>query len=244
MTYELITVLCGGPGPDLPHCGDGFRPFVTRLDNTANLLTPAQCYQLAYTDAHRLPALVPEVLILMHDDIAVYDPDWLPKVLDLFSNPLCVVAGLGGASSLGRESLYKRPYRISDMSRGGYVSAQRDWITHGGHLSGSRRVAVVDAFFIAVRISFLDLVGGWPVDHLSHHCIDLWVCCEAARQGKEVWATGIDCHHFGGKSSTNKIYREAAWLQGKSLVSDHEIPHKWLHSAYSDVLPIRIKECQ
>lgn len=237
ITYEIASVVCGGPGPILP-APDGCYLY-KKFDNTANLLTPCQCYQQIHLDALRVPGRV-DIVIYTHDDVEIFDPEWLPKVLDVFSaHPDCAVVGLGGATELGREGLYKRPYRISDMARGNYASAQRDWNVHGSLLSGTSRVVVVDAFFMAVRTSFLTLVGGWPVGHLSHHCCDLFLGCEAARQKKEVWAIGIDCMHYGGKSSTSKSYRDANWLQGGGLVSDHEIPHRFLFDSYRDVLPIR-----
>lgn len=250
ISYEIVSVICGGPGPKFPPAkfppagtaNAVISPFYTRIDNTANLCTPCECYQNAYLNALSPPKLVPDVLIYAHDDIEIFDPDWLPKVLSLFeSNPKCAVAGLGGATELGREGLYKRPYRISDMARGNYASKQRDWSTHGNLLHDSRRVAVVDAFFIAVRTGFLHGLCGWPVNSLSHHCLDLWLGCEAAQHDQEVWSIGIDCMHYGGGTSTKPAYREAKWLKGGTLVGDHEKPHKWLHDTYKDVLPIRIK---
>lgn len=240
MTSEIASVICGGAGPVFPS-----PTLHLRIDNTLNLLSPAQCYQDIYLNALSLPKRIPDILIYIHDDVEIFDPEWQPKIMQLFeSNPDCVVVGLGGATELGREGLYKRPYRISDMARGNYASNQRDWNVHGTNLGGgeSRRVAVVDAFFMAVRTDFLRGVNGWPVDKLSHHCLDLWVCCEAARQGKEVWACGIDCMHYGGGTSTKQVYADAEWLRGGGLKGDHEEPHRFLHSAYKDVLPIRIKQ--
>ncbi len=233
MTCEIVSVICGGPGPKFPEPEPlGYRV----VDNRSNMLTPCQAYQIAFEQYGQT-----KILIYCHDDIEIFDPDWLPKVLAVFSShPDCVAVGLGGATSLGRESLYKHPYRISDMSRGDYASAQRDWSVHGTYFDGVRRVAVLDAFFLAVRTDFLREVGGWPVDHLSHHGIDLWLACEAARHRKETWAVGIDCMHYGGGTSTKPVYRDAKWLQGGGLVSDHEAPHRWLWQEYRDVLPIRI----
>lgn len=239
LSYEINTVWCGGDGPIL-HSDEK----VWKLDNRSNLRTPCQCYQDIYLNSLRLPQCVPEILIMLHDDVELFDPLWLRKVLDVFiQNPNCAVVGLGGAPGLGQEGLYKRPYRISDMARSNYASNQRDHATHGLHLPPDHcaRVVVVDAFFMAVRTEFLRWTGGWPVDRLSHHCLDLWLGCEAARQGKETYAVGIDCMHYGGGSSTKPAYRDAKWLIGGGLVSDHEAPHKWLHDEYKDVLPLRIK---
>ena len=49
---------------------------------------------------------------------------------------------------------------------------------------------------------------------------------------------GVDCTHHGGGSSTKPLYRDAKWLQGGSMETDHQLPHKWLYDNYRDVLPI------
>lgn len=232
MTAEIICVECGGEGFKYPN-----DPLIraTLINNRDNRRTPCEAYQ------HGLNTASSEIAIYAHDDVSVFDPDWLPKVLALFENPNCVCVGLGGATELGREGLYKRPWRISDMARVGYASAQRDWQTHGDRLEGAKQVAVVDEFFMAVRTSFLRDIGGWPVKHLTHHCLGHFIACEAARHGKEVWAIGIDVSHFGGGTSTKPIYAQAKWLFDGSLVGDHQSPHVWIHQTYSDVLPIRIR---
>jgi|WetSurMetagenome_2_1015567.scaffolds.fasta_scaffold01696_8 hypothetical protein len=232
MTYQIISVLCGGPGPQIPGLDDlAYQP----IDNRDNALSPcAAMYKGAIGNQS-------DVLIYCHDDLAIHDPYWLKRVLRLFSKPEVAVVGLGGAKSLGHPDLYKRAYRLSDMARGGYRSNQTDWQMHGGHEEWTCQVAVVDAFFMAVRRTWLESVGGWPVDHLTHHVIDLWAACEAARTGMETWVIGANCTHFGGGSSIGDKYKEAKWLQGGSLRSDHELPHVWLYETYRQWLPIRVK---
>lgn len=229
--YKVCTVMCGGKGPMLS--GVKLDWGVLSRDNSRS---PCASYNLI------LLSTTTDILIYIHDDAAIYDPSWLTRVLSLFeSKPDMSVLGLGGAPRLGHPDMYKKPYCIQGMARDGYVSNQRDWEVHGGHETGSRQVAVVDAFFMAVRTDLLKRAGGWPVSHLTHHCLDLWVCLEAARQGKEVWMTGVDCMHFGGGSSTKPAYREAKWLQGGSLESDHQIPHVYLYNEYRDVLPLAVE---
>lgn len=228
VSYEIVSVLCGGPGVRFPVP----RPRYTTLYNRGNEHTPCEMYQraLRYSES--------EVLIYVHDDVTIHDPNWLVRVLELFGNPDIVCVGLGGALTLGHPYLYKKPYDIRHMARGSYISNQTDWATHGFHETGSHQVAVVDAFFMAVRWEFLLSIGGWPVHRLTHHCLDLWIACEAARAGKQVWMSGAECTHHGGGSSTKPAYREAKWLQGGSLESDHQEPHVFLYKNYADVLPI------
>jgi SAM-dependent methyltransferase len=260
LTCEIASVLCGGTGPKLtfnfhgladdfsvdtktervcfidPSIGSGMGNIKCRwYDNRTNLVTPCAAYQAL------LDATEADVLVYVHDDVDIYDPNWLTRVMNIFeTNPKCVAVGLGGATSLGRPSLYKRRYRIEDMARGGYASNQRDWNIHGELLVDNHRVAVLDAFFMAVRADFILSIGGWPVDHLSHHCLDLWLACQAARHEKEVWVAGIECAHFGGGSSTKPTYRSADWLQGGCMEEDHRRPHRYLHQEFIDCLPITV----
>lgn len=230
MTVELTSVICSGPGFKYPPCNALCFP----IWNGDNLRTPCECYQVA------LDKCKSDILVYSHDDVTIHDENWLERVVKLFENPRCVVVGFGGATRLGHPDLYKKPYKIQDMARGGYASNQTDAETHGSRFTGDRRVAVLDAFFMAVRVDWLRRMGGWPVNDISHHCLDLWLGCMAARDEKEVWATGIDCTHHGGGASTNKIYADASWLQGGSLESDHQAPHLWLFRNFSDVLPLQI----
>jgi len=228
MTYEIVSVACGGRGLDIP-----FGPYRT-FDNTGNRFTPCEAYQ------ELLSSCESDLIFYGHDDVIIHDPDWINRVLSPFENPACVAVGLGGATGLGNKDLYRKPYNIWNMARVGYASNQTDAEVHGERFTGARRVAVPEAFFMAVRADWLRSIGGWPVDHLSHHGLDLWLACMAARHKKETWMVGISCTHHGGGTSTKDVYREAKWLKGGSLETDHQEPHKWLYNEFRDVLPIRL----
>ena len=236
MMVEVVSVLCGGNGPQQSwHAGDPMLHLDNAHRNDSNLESPCTAYQRLYDVSDG------DVLVYLHDDVTIHDSNWLRRITHLFNNPECVCVGFGGAAQLGHDDLYKVGYRLPYMARQGYVSNQTDWQTHGGLEKGDKRVAVVDAFCMAVRTSFLAGVGGWPVKHLTHHCLDLWLACEAACAGKEVWMAGVSCTHHGGGSSTKPAYQRAKWLQGRSLESDHRLPHRWLYDEYRDVLPIKVR---
>ncbi len=233
MNCEIATVLCGDQKPDWPR-KDAYRSRIISIDNSANEKSPCECYQIA------LDMCDSDVLIYLHSDVTIHESNWDGSVMALFDNPQCVAVGLGGATALGHPDLYKKPYNIWNMARRGYASNQTDAEVHGARFTGSRRVVVLDAFFIAVRTGWLRDMGGWPVDHLTHHCLDLWLACEAARATKETWAVGVSCTHHGGGTSTKPAYAEAKWLKGGSMETDHTEPHLWLANEYRDVLPIRV----
>lgn len=240
MSVGVICVRGNGPGVTIPRGTAGINYF----ENSQNLVSPCVAYQMM------AETTLEDYQIYIHDDVTIHDADWLDPLYCLFfpmqrsGQPIRkgpAVVGLGGAHSLGSPDLYKKPYALPLMARRGYESNQTDWQTHGGHLTEPKRVAVVDAFFMAVRRDFLERIGGWPTKHLTHHCLDLWICCEAARHNEEVLAVPISCTHHGGGTSTKAAYSEAKWLQGGTLASDHTEPHKWLYENYRDVLPLEVR---
>ncbi len=229
MTHEIATVICTGGPPSLP--GD---PEITGIANGANLITPCEAYQMALNHTRA------DILIMLHNDVTIHDPEWLNRIMALFENENCVAVGPGGAIGLGTPDLYRKPFRIQNMIRVGYASNQDDWQVHGEHFTGYRRVAVLEQFCMAVRVEWLRNRGGWPVGHCNHHMLDAFIACEAARDNREVWQCGFSVLHSGGAASTAPIYREAKWLHDGSLEGDHIAPHRWIFDTYRDVLPLNI----
>lgn len=260
LSVEISSVICGGTGPKLafeflplqedsfivseepkltyidPSIGDGIGNIHCRwFDNRENLATPCQAYQalLDATDA--------DILVTCHDDLTIHDPDWLTRVMELFeSNDKCVAVGLGGALGLGTSDIYKKRYHISQLQRIQYGSNAVDAETHGERVTGVRRVAVIEQYFMAVRVEWLRSRGGWPVGKCGHHMLDAFLACEAARSEMEIHQYAASCWHEGGQSSTSDLYKNAAWLVGGTLEEDHRSPHQYIYETYRDYLPLRI----
>ena len=233
MKSELVSVYCGGLGA----MDDNGELDLDNIHyNEGNEVSPCAAYRILLDECD----VNADVIIYVHDDVTLHDPFWHSKVMALFERPECVAVGLGGATALGSRDLYRKPFDIWAMARKGYASNQTDAEVHGARLVDARQVAVVDAFFMAVRVAWLRQIGGWPVGKLTHHCLDLWLACEAARTGRETWAVGVNCTHHGGRSSTTKGYAGAKWLQGGMMERDHILPHKWLYETYRDVLPLEV----
>lgn len=230
MTFQIVTVYATGPTLSFPG-GEEFKTF----DNRRNEFSPAEAYQKLLEEC---PA---DVIIYAHSDLTVHDPEWLGRLMALFAREECVAAGFGGATALGNLDLYRKKYNIWNLARRGYGSNQTDAEVHGERFTGDRRVAVLDAFLMAVRCAWLRDLGGWPSDNIGHHCLDLWLACEAARRGKEIWTAGVDCTHHGGGASTTDSYARAKWLRGQTLEEDHQRPHRWLANSFRDVLPIEVE---
>jgi len=237
MTVEVCSIDSHGKPPIIPGFDEAGTPPIQTIVNIHNKYSPCECYQML------LESATADIIIYSHDDVEIKDPGWLESTRSVFRlHEDTVAVGLGGAQALGRSNLYKRPYDLVNMARGGYMSNQVDAETHGQRVANANRVVVLDAFFMAIRREWLlhNQWGGWPVKHLTHHCLDLWLACEAARQRKETYMVGIECNHYGGSVSVSPAYTNAKWLQGGTTGEDHALPHRWLFNEYRDVLPLRL----
>ena len=206
-----------------------------RFVNWNNILSPAMCYDSI------LEVCTADVVMYLHSDLSIRDEYWKDRVMAEFLTDDDVVAvGLGGATGLGNLDLYRKPYEIMNMVRRNYYSNQVDAEVHGTRFTEVKRVAVLDAFFMAIRTDWLRSIGGWPTKHLTHHCLDLWLACEAARAHKKTMMVGVACHHAGGGVSVTEAYQKARWLQGDTPEMDHYLPHHWIWDSYRDVLPLEV----
>lgn len=181
-----------------------------------------------------------EILCYLHSDVEIFEPGWDQRVLREFDDPTVGVVGFGGGLQHGSQDIYRVPYRLEQLARGGYISNTRDAESHGGRFAGSADVAVLDGFCLAIRRSLLTRAGGWPVSAIPFHCYDYFACIEAHRQGMKVRMVGVDCQHHGGHTSTRPEYQD--WSQrvlGKSDAQVHEDSHRWLYDNSRGLLPWR-----
>src|SRR6266566_625811 len=183
------------------------------------------------------------ILFYCHDDVEVKEKGWDERIIWEFDDPKVGVCGFGGALNHGSEDIYKTPYRLTQLARSQYLSNTDDAETHGERFTGSRAVAVVDGFAIAVRRNLLERCGGWhPEVWPPHHLYDYVICAQAHRFGYRVHCVGIRCHHHGGRTATSTAYQE--WAKTTKWGSDiemHEKGHRLFYSEFRDVLPWREK---
>ena len=180
------------------------------------------------------------IIAYLHDDVDIAEENWDTRVEAEFADPSVGVVGFGGALWHGDADIYKTPYRLQQLGRGHYRSNTIDAESHGERFTGACDVATLDGFALIVRKELLDKAGGFPVDRMTFHSYDYWVCCMAHRLGYRVRVVGVKCQHHGGKTSTTPAYQE--WIQkthGKTDVQVHEESHRCIFDEFYDVLPWR-----
>ena len=176
-----------------------------------------------------------DVLCYLHDDVICREQGWDERVLKEFEDERVAVAGFGGAEWHGTDDLYKRPYQLSNLRRGGYGSNVDDAEVHGERFTGSKDVAVLDGFALCVRRSFLDRIGGWSLvaGGCDFYCYDYAICALARRYGYRIRLIGVRCHHLGGRTSTQGV-------KGVTGQEEYERSHRWFYEEFRDAMPCRV----
>lgn len=194
-----------------------------------------------------------DIIAYVHNDVSlapspnegmVANPNWRERVLAEFENPNVAIVGFGGATGIGVDDIYKTRYQINQLQRINYASNQTDWDTHGAFEDGSREVAVLDGFFLAIRTSFLKQIGGFKSLPMNFHGYDLAICLLAIRHGYLVKMVGINCTHHGGGTSTTPDYKKWCLENGTTMEREHEEPHLFLYNEFRDMLPFRVWQSQ
>jgi Glycosyltransferase like family len=209
-----------------------------RWENVPNIgLVPAmqQCYE-EYTG--EFPD--EDILCYVHDDVTCYEPYWDKRVLAEFDDPKVAIVGFGGATGIGTSEIYKTRYDITQLQRIDYTSNARDWQTHGSRETGSKDVAVIDGYFMAVRRSFLKEIGGWKWFPYRFHCYDTSLCLMAHRRGYKVRMVGVECQHWGGSFSASPDYEKWCRENGTTMEREHTEPHRWMYDVFRPELPLRV----
>lgn len=149
-----------------------------------------------------------DMLVLLHDDLELIDPDAEKKLLVAVSEPDVAIAGVAGGRGVFSLAWWEAPERFG-------------WqLTDSGPLDFGPRGADVDSLEGSV-LAF----SPWAIENLRYderltgfHCCDE-ICITATRAGKRVVVTNVDTHHhtvLGFKSeaaqrewfANDAIYRE------------------------------------
>ncbi len=185
-----------------------------------------------------------DVIAYFHSDLFIHEKNWDLRVLHEFSDPNVMLVSFFGAKELGRPHIYKAEYDFRQLARGGCYSNMRDWFNHGQRCTGEMDVAMIDSFSLIVRRSFLDEIGGWPMQCPPSHGSDMWLCMMAARHKKKVRLVGVDCTHNSGGVRGDGSFDYAAWAASTKWGSDaamHQWWHSYLYEEFRDVLPIKVE---
>ena len=191
----------------------------------------------------------PDLLIAcLHDDLAFHTPDfpeerWVERVTRAFQDdPQLLLAGFGGATGLGEDWIYERPFDPMSLVRKDFVSNMDEAEAHGLRVTETTEVSCLDGFSLIGRAEFM-LAGFHLFKGLGiiHHAYDSGFGALARRWGGKVKMIPVRCHHAGGRTAVGQS-EYAEWAE-KMRGGDKTI---WLHAHHAiwhefrDTLPIRV----
>ncbi len=184
------------------------------------------------------------ICALLHDDLRIDEPDWADTVLKFFETHPDCVAGFGGASGVGVEGMYDRPFDPMSLVRHDFMSNLQEAAVHGKRVTEARRVAVLDGFsligrewFLARALAKLGQLG------VVHHAYDVYFGALARSLGYETWLLPIACHHHGGLTAVgSEAYQEWARKNhgGDQKIWEHA--HRAVWEACKGILPFRVED--
>lgn len=162
-----------------------------------------------------------EALVLLHEDVAIEDPEFCTKVRARVADPSIAIIGPIGATQV-------RSLCWWEGEMFGLVRETRGLI---GHASGFRDVEVVDGLLM--------VLSPWAVQNLrfdaerfhGFHGYDVDLCFQARAQGRRVVVDDLTvAHHaLGGVRNAADFWRADATLRhkwaglGRDMASDREM---------------------
>jgi GT2 family glycosyltransferase len=174
-----------------------------------------------------------DILLFLHDDVIGREIGWEKRVLAAFEDPEVGVCGFGGAKRHGDPSLYKVPYKLQHLGRGGYLSNVDDAEVHGTRFTGETDVAVLDGFALAIRRELLDRSNMWAFikPHADFFCYDYAASAIARRYGYRTRLIGLRCHHRGGQTSVLNDVKDITSQEA------YDKAHLWFYNEFRPEMP-------
>jgi len=183
------------------------------------------------------------IIAFTHNDVEFLEKDWDLKVLQEFEkNSEAGIVGAYGAKRIGTEDIYKTPYLMQQLARGGNVSnCLMDQEIHGFRNLANKfeNVAVFDGFFMAIKKELLDKTKGFSDILPLHHSYDNLICIQSIENGYENIVISLELNHLGGRTDVGEDWTAGT---GKTKQEIHEDAHPPLYEYCRGKLPIMIED--
>ena len=185
-----------------------------------------------------------DIIAYFHNDLTIHQTGWDEVVLAQFDDPSVAIVSFNGALGHGADDIYYTPYQTVQLARYHFMSNLTDAEAHGRRWLHPCNVATVDSFSMIIRRTFLDEIGGWPIDRYPpSHASDYWICLMAHRHGYKVRYVPISCTHTSGGVRGDGRFDYPKWIAATKWKSDancHKISHELIYNDFGDILPVRV----
>lgn len=239
-------------GTDVAPMPDSLKRIVEV--KSEDYLGSVPAFALGVQTAMRLDSRA-EIIACLHDDLEIFEDGWDVRVLEHFaSHPHTGLAGFFGASGIGDDDIYKKPYEPWQLARNGCRSNIEGAEAHGARSVVPSRVAVLDGFSLIGRAAFFagevfgtgeKTVPPWDMMAslgLVHHIYDGALGMLAARRSWDTYFLPVRCMHYGGRTAVADA-GYAAWAAKRIEGGDQGLwneGHRKVYDEFRDVLPLRV----
>jgi glycosyltransferase involved in cell wall biosynthesis len=200
-----------------------FAKVIRNEENKGMVGSLAQARSLCTTD----------ILVYLHSDMLIYEPDWDTKILEAFeADDRLGLLGVVGAIQAD-----------ADGGRSGTVCAFRNWKDHGSKPTKPLTpVALLDGCFMAFRKSMMDELNLPEVygDGNEYFFYDKELSLTVTMASWKVGVINLECEHLGGQTScseefTKKIHSDLQTHDTMYARSERRYIDKW-----KDCFPVRV----
>jgi GT2 family glycosyltransferase len=184
-----------------------------------------------------------DIVVITHNDTEFREKGWDDKIRQAFEeHEEAGIIGAYGAKRIGTEDIYKTPYQMQQLARGGNVSnCEMDMEVHGfRNLEHEfENVAVFDGFFMAIKKELLDKTQGFSDILPQHHNMDNLICIQSLEYGYENIVIPLNIFHRGGMTDVGQNWAEGF---GKTKQEIHTEAHVPLYEYGRGKLPILVED--
>ena len=172
-----------------------------------------------------------DYLAVVHNDVVVFEDDWLGKIRSAMEKDL----GIGIAGLAGRKEIYKTGC-VNETSLKHNLQNEEDL---GPAMEEDvAGVAVVDGLCFVMKRELLDKIGGLDETYGYMHCYDLDLSLQSIQAGYKNVVVKVEAMHVGngGRTRNMKGYREIVKDDYGLLKKNCKIfSRKWAH-----LLPLKV----
>jgi hypothetical protein len=185
--------------------------------------------QYAYKESNH------EVIIFMHNDLFLYDYQWVRVIQGVFEHASTNVGLVGTFGAKGCSNDGGRFECYSNMLEAEIHSYRM--------LSGDRQeVTVLDGMLMACSRAMLDAGNGVDIEYSIHHFYDKDLSLESIQRGFRNYVVGIPVHHESGITANGQLFNDWAnkhfgddGQMALYLKNERRFISKWSHA-----LPMRV----
>jgi hypothetical protein len=204
--------------------------FIRNDENVGMIETMQQAYKNCEAD----------VLVVIHNDVFVFEKDWDKRILSYFEE----MPDLGAFSFFGAQGCGPVGERIQDVPMQGMMAGYSNMLEaeiHGVRMNEPwRAVSIFDGLCMGFKMDMLRKGKGFDMRYKYHHIYDRDIALESLKRGYKNIVVNVPCHHLSGLTANRSDYQN--WVNQKTGMLGAGSGDKFIHDDNSKVFAEKWKE--